>query len=141
MVHISRSMRSLARNWWFACFLLLQVAGIGQLYPYVHLHHVHGDDGTRVVLSVHPASEVDDHFDVTGDDEHHHDTDHVALDCNLCQRLLSQLPRQSDVFVYRSYSHETNVQPTVIRRTVDPPLLCASQSTAPADFRGPPATL
>lgn len=139
MARLLQSMRPLARNWWFACFLLLQVAGIGQLYPYVHLHHVHDDDGARVVLSLHPPSVGDNHVDATSEDEHHHDTDHVALDCNLCQRLLNQLQRQADVVVYSAVTLDDNTQVVIIRHTADPPPLFESQSVLPPDLRGPPA--
>lgn len=139
MVQLFRTIRPLARNWWFACFLLLQVAGIGQLYPYVHLHHVHDDEGARVVISVHPPSTGEEHVAATNEDEHHHDTDHVTLDCNFCQRLLKQLQRSADVIVYQAKSTESSDQRVAVHRAVGPPLLIISRSVAPADFRGPPA--
>jgi hypothetical protein len=131
-------MRLLARSWWFACFLLLQVAGIGQLYPFVHVHHVHDDEGTRLVLSIHPPTVGDSHIEATDDNEHHHDTDHVALDCNLCQRLLSQLQRQADIVVYASITNENVSLESLVHHTSDPPPFHKSPSVIPPDLRGPP---
>lgn len=139
VVHVSGNMRSLARSWWFACFLLLQVAGIGQLYPYVHLHHVHDDDGARVVLSVHPPSVGGTHVDTTSEDEHHHDAEHVTLDCSLCQRLLNQLQRQAEVVAYSVATIDDNTQMVVTHHAVDPPLVFKIRSVLPPDLRGPPA--
>lgn len=132
-------LRLLSCRRWFACFLLLQVAGIGQLYPYVHLHHVHDDEGARVVISVHPPSAGEEHVDATSEDEHHHDTDHVTLDCNFCQRLLKQLQRSADVIVYQAKSTESIVQEVVVLCSLDPPPLVVSRPVSPTDFRGPPA--
>lgn len=138
MVHVSGNMRSLARSWWFACFLLLQIAGIGQLYPFVHVHHVHDDEGTRLVLSIHPPTVGDSHLDATDEDEHHHDTDHVVLDCNLCQRLLSQLQRSADIIVYTVTSLDNTSQEVLVHHAADPPLFHKSRSVVPPDLRGPP---
>lgn len=134
-------MRLLSRSSWFACFLLLQVAGIGQLYPYIHLHHVHGEEGARVVVSVHPPSSGERHVDAASDDEHHHDADHVTFDCNLCQRLLSQLQRQADIVVYCTITFENISQVALVRHISDSPPLPKSQSVIPSDFRGPPAVI
>ena len=133
-------MRPLASNWWFACLLLLQVAGIGQLYQYVHVHHVHDEEGARVVLSVHPPSLSEPHMDATSEDEHHHDFDHLVLDCHLCQRLLNQLQRQADVVVGQSLSIEPVALQIIVRHTADPPQLFATRSVTPPDSRGPPAS-
>jgi hypothetical protein len=139
VVHVSKSIRSLARSFWFACFLLIQVAGVTQLYPFVHLHHVHDENGARLVLSIHPPSVDDIHVDATSEEEHHHDADHVALDCNLCQRLLSQLQRQADVVVFSTVTFDDLSQIVLVHHTSDPPPLQKTQSVLPPDFRGPPA--
>lgn len=139
MMQLLRTMRPLARSWWFACFLIVQVVGLAQLYPYVHLHHVHDDDGARIVISVHPPSVGDEFLDATSEDEHHHAIDHVALDCHLCQRLLKQLQRQVDVVVYQANSTEPIVQEVVVLCSIDPPPLVVSRPVSPTDFRGPPA--
>lgn len=139
MSRFIQSLRMLSRNSWFACLLLLQVAGIGQIYPYIHLHHVHNEDGARIVISVHPPSESEAHVDATSEDEHHHDADHVTLDCNLCQRLLSQLQRQADIVVYATVAPDDATPVVSVCHTADPPPLCDSQSILPFAYRGPPA--
>ncbi len=123
----------------FVGFLVLQVAGLTQLYPYVHLHHVHDEDGARVVLSVHPLSVSGNQVSTTGEDEHHHDADHVILDCNLCQRLLNQTQRQADIVVYSPITLDIDAQVVGMCHTVDPPPLKAPTSILPPDFCGPPA--
>jgi hypothetical protein len=118
---------------------MVQVVGLGQLYPYIHLHHVHDDDGTRVVISIHPPSDGVEFSGATTSDEHHHDSDHLALDCNLCQRQLKDLQRQADIIVFRPLTSESVIQPMTIHRRSDPPPAICSPPTAIPEFRGPPS--
>jgi hypothetical protein len=131
-------MRSLAQSYLFAYFLIAQIVGLTQFYPYAHLHHVHDEDGSRVVLSVHPISISDEIGEIPVGDEHHHDIDHLTLDCHFCQRLLKQLQQQADCVVPTFGENESTETVVEYIRALRPQLLSASQSVAPPKFRGPP---
>lgn len=138
MIRVFDRKRPLAKSWWLACFLIVQVAGLTQFYPYAHLHRVHDEDGSRVVLSVHPPSVGDEFAEVTPEDEHHHAIDHLTLDCHFCKRLLKQLQRRAEIAVPSldlSKSAETAVE---FNRPMKPQLRSSSCSISLPDFRAPP---
>lgn len=139
MMPVFDRVRPLTRSWWLAMFLLLQVAGITQLYPYVHLHHIHEENGTRIALHGHPVGVGETVLDEVDDEEHHHAGDHIVFDYHFCQRLLQQLQRQADAVELVVLPVEPPADVLETRSVDSHPSLCASRPLAPHDLRGPPA--
>lgn len=138
MVRTYQLMRKLARSYWFACFLVAHVVGLTQIYPYAHLHHVHDEDGSRVVLSVHPVTGHDKVGDIPTDGEHHHAGNHLTLDCYCYHRPLKQTQCQTDFVVFTIESYQSVDVVVAFGQVPKPQSVSESHSVVPPDFRGPP---
>jgi hypothetical protein len=52
--------------------LILTVMYFSQVYPSVHFHHSHGDQGLPLEISLHPIDIDPDHSSDHHEDDHHH---------------------------------------------------------------------
>lgn len=69
------------KNKSFPFILILNILYFTQIYPFVHFHHTHNEDGFQIVVSTHPIDRhTENHNDHHSDDHQHSESDHYDVD-------------------------------------------------------------
>lgn len=76
---------------------ILQVLYFIQIYPLIHFHHNHSEDGFQVVVSIHPIDRhTENHNNHHSDDHQHSESDHYDVDLTFIRRptpkIVTDLP-------------------------------------------------
>ncbi len=77
------------RPYWRKLPLVLILAYFSQVYPWVHFHHSHDEQGLPIEISVHPVGVHPDAIDDHHDDVHHHHRFDEIIDSRLARACSS----------------------------------------------------
>ncbi len=80
---MDRQTNKIMRPNWRKLPLILILAYFSQVYPYVHFHHSHDEQGLPLEISVHPVGVHPDAIEDHHDDVHHHHRFNKIIDCRL----------------------------------------------------------